>query len=397
MGTSDTATAAVVVAAATLALLGTLPLGALGASGGATAAANPHGGPGNYTVGPVDDPETAANSDGDETCLSSSEAPTGDEGSSGGENCDPYDGHMPGDENASYAQFSAGGEAATADLEVTHFIIHEDLSGDYDMRGCTTQDAAVAGIDRGNNDSGYETNEPLLSHAKGTTERENVIIVELFREGALAGEPLRLNTEDQIVARVEDCYTNPSEPGWYQWRGYANGTTPSGGMAEIELFSHYFYVCKCTTRQQAVEKLGPPPSQGPGGTPTPTPDGSTETPTPEPATPDDTTTPTAAGPATEASTPTGTPAPGTATATPRPATDSPTPERGTDRPARSTPTATPTPGGTTVRADEPGGTTATGTATGSGRVTPTAGAGPGLGVLGAVGGVLGAALLLRRE
>lgn len=406
MRRDDTTRAVVVVGVALLTLLATLPVGALGTAGSGPAAGTGHADSYNYTVNPVDDPESAQNTDPGETCRQ--DAPGEDEGATGPSNCDPYDGHMPGDENASYAQFSAAGDLGKENITEVHWIVHADTSGDFDMSGCATNDAAVAGIDRGNDDPGYQTDEPLLTHAKNTYERENVILLEMYREGALAGEPLTLYTDDQIVARVEDCYTNPSEPGWYQWRGFANGTTADGDPGYIELYSHYFYICECTSRQEAVEKLGQPPSSSPqassgdggappeggGGTPTPG-----ETPTPTTSDPG-TSTPTATDGTSPTATPGGSPD-GTATPTvtgtsqQRQGPSTPTTTPGTTTGGTSTATAgtaTTTGNATTGGPDGPT-TPADGTTSG----TSTPGGQPGFGLPMALGGLVAAALLATRR
>lgn len=347
------------------------------------AAAAAHGSGGNYTVRPYDDNEASLATDDQrhDTCRPNDETPSDDEGNEGAsQDCDPYNGHMPGDTGASYLQFAHGGTEAEGTLDPFKYVVHEDTSGAYDMSQCEVPNAAFAGIDRGNNLSGRQFDTDLTEFFENTYEMEHRITVDLT-DGQI--RPATYITEhDQIVAGVEDCYTNPSEPGWYQWHGYSNGTLQDGSHGRTELFTHYFPICKCTDRQAAIEQLGPPPSKEGGG-------GATRTPTENGgATP----TPTESG---GGATPTPTQGGGGATPTPTQGGGggTPTPTQGG---GGTTATATPTQGGG-------GGNNATATPTtggggnGSGGGTPTVGSGPGFGVVLALVALLGAALLTHRR
>jgi hypothetical protein len=147
------------------------------------------------------------------------------------------------------------------------------------------------------------------------------------------GSPVQLSRGDRFVTAQRACLDNPDAAGWYRWAGIntvelENGTTI---RQERPTFSHWYWVCDCQNRSDAVETLGPPPSEQSaesdaetetgGPTPTPQPSAGTpstaepgetdgeETPAPENGTP----TPEASGPS--PATPADTPAP---TDTPQP-------------------------------------------------------------------------------
>jgi PGF-CTERM protein len=339
-----------------------------------------HGGPGNYTVGPYDDGEGSLANDEQktDTCVDNDETPSDDkENKVGEEDCDPYNGHMPGDTGASYRQFAYGGEAAEVRLEPFQYVVHGAVAGDWNMTACEPANAGFAGIDRGNNKSGTDYDVDLTRFFKNTYEYEMRIVVDLAE-----GEPqpgTHINPEDQIVAGVEDCYKNPDEPGWYQWYGYSNGTGPEGETRRTELTTHYFPICNCSNESAAREQLGPPPSEQDGSaTPTATP--TTPTPTPNPnATP----------------TPTLTPTP-TPTATPTPTDSGDTGGSADSTPTRSGDSGDSTPTRTDSAGDDGDTPTAT-QAGGGGGGTPTIGSGPGFGAVAALVALVGGALLALRR
>jgi PGF-CTERM protein len=187
-------------------------------------------------------------------------------------------------------------------------------SDEIDFSNCGTSNTAAFGLDRGNDDSGTTTDQGLLRHREDSQFNPNGIVVDFYGEDSFAGEPVSINAEDQVVAAQNDCYQMPSEPGWYQIFGSLNGTGYNGNEFEIQLTSHYFYVCDCASEQEAREKLGPPPSEDSGSQSTPTPEPSTPTPTAEPQ--QSTPTPTAEP---QQSTPTQTAAQDGSTPTPTPA------------------------------------------------------------------------------
>jgi PGF-CTERM protein len=255
-----------------------------------------------------------------------------------------------------------------------------------DFSNCGTSNTAAFGLDRGNDDPGTTTDEGLLRHREDSQFNPNGIVVDFYGEDAFAGEPVSINAEDQVVAAQNDCYKMPSEPGWYQIFGTLNGTGYNGNHFEIQLTSHYFYICDCASEQEAREKLGPPPGEDSGSASTPTPEPEQSTPTPEP----------------EQSTP-------TPTAEPQQSTPTATAAQG-----GSTQTATPASGGgdqtATAQSQQNGGqqqqqqqqqqqhqstTTAAGEA--SAPVTPTVADGPGFGPGLALVALAGAALVALRR
>jgi hypothetical protein len=301
---------------------------------------------------------------------------------------------------------------------------------DVDFSQCSTSNTAAFGVDRDNDDPGTFTDINLLDYLEKSDFRENSIVLN-FYDGDEFAAPTQddeggkeagredgdknpeLYPEDEIVAHqgyrssAGPCYRMPDEPGWYQIDGKANGTNWQGQFAEVELTSHYFYVCECDSEREAYETLGPPPGQD---DPYDDDSSSSSTPTPTPA-------PTATATATPVSTEaassgdggSGTP---TATATQEPrgattATATPQPQDTASATAQARNTATAADGdGQQTAAATATATAATGGSAGQppqnqqrseGVRTPTAGAGPGFGVLAALGGLLALGLLARRR
>ncbi|PSP99730.1 hypothetical protein BRC89_03745 [Halobacteriales archaeon QS_4_70_19] len=285
---------------------------------------------------------------------------------------------------------------------------------DTRFRDCSPSDAQAFGIDRDNDDPGTATDTGLLRHMRDYSVDGRVIAVTIYDEEDLGGDPTHLNDTDETVAKLANCVVTPSEPGWYQFKGYVNGTNYDGKFQEVLLYSKYFYVCDCSSEAEAREQLGPRPysdtDSGDSGSDGGDTDASTATPTATPA-PDDG----------------GTESTVTATATATPTAT-----------ATLTATVTTTPGqaagqgdgsdGETATADDSGGdggvsdggagdggsgsSAATSTASGGGdqqaggsggqaggreRRTPTAGDGSGFGLLAALGGLLLTGLLARRD
>jgi hypothetical protein len=262
--------------------------------------------------------------------------------------------HEPGNRNAS-ANFL---------IENTkQFDVLTDIEATYPdgvPSRCYNGDTRVFGIDRGSTYSGTGTDESAIPYASDTERTKHTVLMEFYKEEDT--EPsIHLDAGDEFVVSVETCVWHPEEPGWYQLQATIMGRTPADEMESVSFASHYFYVCNCENEQEAREQLGPPPNERP---PTPT---TTATATP-------TVTPTATSTAT--ATPTATL---TATATPEPTAEQ----------------STPTP---TLAATEPPTSTAQRTATRSGsRATPTAGDGPGFGVMATLAALVGVGIgSLRR-
>lgn len=301
--------------------------------------------------------------------------------------------HYPGDQGglASINHLAAAtGEAfdkVGAPNEINmHWIIITQPA--IDFTECTTEDTRTFVIDEGHNDSGTSStpgeDTQLVPYRKNAYFQSDRIMVEFYQDGsspaAPSDAPPTVHPIDEIVAAQADCYYMPEEPGWYQINGYLNGTNANGDFVELTMPSHYFYICVCSSEEEAREKLGPPPSeQDDGGSSTPTPTESGDGPT---ATP----TPTQGGGAT----PTPTQGGGGAT---------PTPTQGGGGGGGGTATPTHGGGGSTATATttQGGGGGATATQGGGGGGTPTLASGPGFGAIAAVLALLGGALLAHRR
>jgi hypothetical protein len=291
------------------------------------------------------------------------------------------------------------------------------VSDDFGFSNCEPSDASAFGIDRENDDPGTSTDKSLLTAYKSYTSEEDFIDITYYKEEKLAGKPVEGSVYDQIVAAQNDCYDNPSEPGWYRINGTVTGNVAGGTETDYKIrdLSNWVYVCDCTSRAEAEEQLGPPPGQDGsedtdenGGSATPTP---TATATPASRDSDGGSEPTATATATPTRTPTPSPTPSGSDGAGGSGGDT------SGGAGASTPTATPTSGssggggggggdsgtgGNSGGGSAAGATTATVTASdggGSGpaRMTPTVGTGPGLGALAALSGLLVAALLRLRK
>lgn len=296
--------------------------------------------------------------------------------------------HQPGATQASWLSFSSDFSIPSGGFQYLNYTMA--MSGVNNKHGvswanCQPQDVTAYGIDRGNNNSGTTTDTPLLSKTEGTGNKKNRVWGQFFEPGDLAGDTVHLNESDQIVVKWDSCLTVTNDPGWYQASGLLNGTTWSGKFSEGVNNSHYFWVCNCSSEQEAKQKLGPKPSSSGGqqqqGTPS-----SQSTPTQSTATPQGTPTPT----------PQATPTPkGTPTPTPQATPTSQGTPTATPGGGQSTPTATPQSGadGTQTTAGGGGGAAAQATSPG----TPTTAGGPGFGAVLSIVALLGSALLALRR
>ena len=92
------------------------------------------------------------------------------------------------------------------------------------------------------------------------------------------GAPLEIYHGDRFVSAQRECLDNPDAAGWYRFASINEGEFENGTKVsqDVPTFSHWFYICDCTNREEAVETLGPPPSEeaeggdAEDGTPTPT-------------------------------------------------------------------------------------------------------------------------------
>lgn len=234
----------------------------------------------------------------------------------------------------------------------------------FDYSNCEPGKTTALGIDRGNDDHGTVTDKSARSSYKQFIYEEGSITPNFFEESTLAGEPVEAYVHDELVAQQGNCIDSPSEPGWYQFSGFINGSSNGNRNTDyrIETFSAYVYICDCADEAAARERLGSPPNEQGQVTPTHTP-----TATPEPQQ-----TATASATATSEPKRTATPEQGTATAT---ATARPTTSGGGGQAAPAD--------ATNQQADLPR--------------TPAVGDGPGFGVAATLLAVLSLFVLMRRK
>lgn len=138
-----------------------------------------------------------------------------------------------------------------------------------DEAPCRFDDIKTGGIDRGANLSGTQIDESVVSNVKSFWIEQNdagqtYIMVEAYQKEDFGGEHFHLNYTDQVVVETSECFTNPEETGWYRVGSYLNGTTWQGEFIEGAGYSHYFYICECEDRAEAIEQLGEPPVTGYG-------------------------------------------------------------------------------------------------------------------------------------
>jgi len=339
----------------------------------------------------------------------------------------PRDENPGGPYNGSINHYAAGTQEVYDNQDASDGI--ENLTylkignNDIDFSSCSTSNTAAFGIDRDNDDRGTKVDTDLLRYLEQSSFNDHSIEVDFYESNELAAPNendeggreagrkdgdgnAELYPDDEIVAHQGyksgggPCYGMPEEPGWYQIDGFVNGTSFSGSEARIETISHYFYICECSSEQEAREQLGPPPSEA---------DSSTDSTSEQTATPEPTATE-ASGGGGEATATTDT---ATATATPT-ATEQPDQqtekqnqqeqqtEQQTDQREQQTQqtqqnqqtrqqTQQQTQQQNQPQNQQPN-------QQGGAPATPTAGAGPGFGLVAAVGGVLAVALLaLRRD
>lgn len=317
--------------------------------------------------------------------------------------------HSP-DTGTAYVMLSRGQDpwdGSEGLQEIDHYKI---TTQDTRFKDCAPSDAQAFGIDRDNDAPGTETDTGLLRHMRDYSVDGRVIAVTIYDDSDLGGDPTFLNDTDETVAKLANCVVTPSEPGWYQFKGYVNGTNYQGNYQEVLLYSQYFYICDCSSEEEAEEKLGPKPfseddssgdSSGATATATATPEsrnddgsGSSETTATATATSTMTTTDTATATSTATAT-------DTATATPESRNDD------SDGTGGAETTATATAGGDDQQQNDQQGAAGQQQSQQSQQqnqqqqapeaVTPTAGSGPGFGPLAALGGVLAVALLVLRR
>lgn len=83
------------------------------------------------------------------------------------------------------------------------------------------------------------------------------------------GTPVELYRGDRFVSAQSECFDNPEAAGWYRWAAFNEGEYENGTAVSQEepTFGHWYWICDCEDRQDAVETLGPPPSERGAATP----------------------------------------------------------------------------------------------------------------------------------
>lgn len=178
--------------------------------------------------------------------------------------------HQPGQQNTTYSAFAWRFHNAQGPVDMEQWL-NITLVGPADGgSSCViARDTRAAGVDRGNDDPGTETDESIVGKFKYVGQFRNEagqhgITVQLYGEDDFGGQTIHLNHSDEAVAKVANCITNPSTPGWYRWFGHTNGTGYDGEYKEGSTYSHWFYICDCESHDAAVERIGPPPETGDG-------------------------------------------------------------------------------------------------------------------------------------
>ena len=132
--------------------------------------------------------------------------------------------HYPGDqndENASIEVSIAAQEAFTEqDAEEGLWLDRLVIETEWiDFSACS---GGTAGIDRGNNNSGTQTDASLgFEHTSSSELDASGIRLGFYNWGALSGNPPYLAGEDAVIIAAgsssnSPCLTMTEEPGWYQ-------------------------------------------------------------------------------------------------------------------------------------------------------------------------------------
>jgi PGF-CTERM protein len=202
--------------------------------------------------------------------------------------------HHPGDQKTSMQYFAAGEAAFTEQgAEDGLFIDTIMVTSDWiDYSDCSVDNTATFGIDRGNNNSGTQTDEGLVQRRKDDDFRDDGLTVWFYSHEDLGGDPPYMAPEDAIVAQQGEgsaagpCLQPTDEPGWYRIDGFLNGTVADNGRDQapsdsadqvgVRTKSNWYYICDCESEEEARQQLGDPPSEG-GSTATPESDDTTPT------------------------------------------------------------------------------------------------------------------------
>lgn len=274
----------------------------------------------------------------------------------------------------------------------------------FDFSECGLTNVAAAGYDRDDDDPGTQTDLSTTKYVKDNKVGEEYTWANMYGGDEVSAPPeqdkggkgqgqgegradgdsnLEVYEDDQVVtvwgegSQGGACVATPEEPGWYQSTIRYNGTNWAGEYVDVEMTSHYFYICTCDSRQEAVDTLGPPPSENGGNGQNET---STEIQTSEGTEPPESTE------SPEATDPPESTEPPEATASP----ESTEPPEATDAPeSTEPPEATDPPEATTTSTDT--------AADGGDGVTPTSGDGPGFGLIATIVGLVAGSLFVLKR
>lgn len=107
-----------------------------------------------------------------------------------------------------------------------------------------------------------------LTTAEGWTYVER-IEVEWYGPDEI-GSSVAIERGDRFVSAQRECFQNPDAAGWYRWAFFNEGELENGTTVsqDVPTFSHWYWVCDCEDRAEAIETLGPPPPEQGDATPT---------------------------------------------------------------------------------------------------------------------------------
>ena len=179
--------------------------------------------------------------------------------------------HETGAEESGWAFRSTPNDAngdQFGDLEYYQYVaIHAPWA---DMSNCAVTDTDVAGIDRGDDNWDGEPYDPgnddsVVQDIQDSGIFEHYGYFQFAGPDDFSDRGINLNTTDAFTAGLE-CFSNPEEEGWYRLTVWFNGTTYEGDYAEWKGFNEWKYFCddaaeRCSDRDEAIETLGPPPTE----------------------------------------------------------------------------------------------------------------------------------------
>lgn len=172
---------------------------------------------------------------------------------------------QPGVDDASFAVVAVSNER----IDWLEKITSEWDEGSFENCGPNTVDEF--GIDRGNDNDGYETDEDITANVRETEITEDHFVAQFYEREDFGGASTHVDAGDSIVSVNVDCFGTPDEPGWYRISGTTTGSMDDGTDVEYETVSNYFWICECDDEAEARAELGPPPDE-PESEPTPTPE-----------------------------------------------------------------------------------------------------------------------------